>query len=148
MGSDDINLINKHLEALRREVIELDRAVARASALEREATLHELHRALEPALAALARLEAGASDIGAHKVADALAAARPALGLERHLDSGELHDLFPEEAREDFVLDRPVPEGATLVRVEVLAAGWRRGLMVVVRPVARVLETSEGGEDG
>lgn len=146
MSSDDVALINKHLAELREEIAALRGAVEQTAALAREAALQEAHDALAPAIEALADLEAAGEPVGA--VAERLARALPALGLAPVLQAGQVLELWPEQASGDLRLDRPVPAGAAMTRVEVRARGWARGARVVVRPRGVVLEViEEGGND-
>ncbi len=143
MPPTDLSQLDRHLAEVRDELAELHDALEEAAAFEREATLAEVHAALRPTLDLLVRVTAGVEET-AEGLPALLTAALPQLGLERRHQAGEELDLFPEEAREDFALDREIPTEATLVRVKVLSSGWRRGLLLVTRPVGRVLEFANG----
>jgi hypothetical protein len=146
MPPDDVTLIDRHLAELLEEVAALRGAVEHTSVLAREAALREVHDALAPAIDAMASLEAGGGAVGA--VAESLERALPALGLTPLLEAGRVLELWPEQANGELRLDRPVPPGAAMARVEVRARGWCRGTRVVVRPRGLVLEViDEGGDD-
>ena len=67
-----------------------------------------------------------------------LSRALVALGLRRVARPGERLELWPEQAG-GLELDREIPEDASLVRVDVVAAGWARGQHVLARPLGRVI---------
>lgn len=146
MAPDDTTLINRHLEVLHEELLELGHAVDRAEALRREAVLDELETTFGDTLAGLAALEVGLDDVDAEQIVACTLDAFAKLGLERFGPVGEIHELWPEEAEQHFTLDRALPKKAAMVRVEIIARGWRRNSKVITPPRGRILEVIENEE--
>lgn len=140
----DLELINRHLAELRAELSELHQSVDQTAQLKAEAVLEEVFSTLKPAISALVDKQAGLNT----DVDGALTSALRELGLEQYEKKDTILDLWPDQAREDYHLDRDVPLTAELVRVRITAEGWRRGFDVVVRARAKVLEIVEDGNHG
>ena len=134
----DVRLINRHLTVLQRELEELRQASEDIEKLARESLLKELFETLKPTMLELQAIEASGRE--PDELAQAFTVALPLLGLTARETPGAVLELFPEEANDDFALDRAVSDEASLVRVEIVARGWFRGRKSIVRPRGRVLE--------
>jgi hypothetical protein len=145
MVKDDVALLNRHLAELRQEVTELRQNVEEVALMAREATLKETFEKLQPVFEVAAELSTDHGATAAAPLVAELHQAWVALGLQPLWKPGDQLELWPDEAQEEFVLDRsPSPE-APLVRVEVVTSGWQRGSQVICRPRGRVLEEPHDG---
>ena len=140
MVKDDVALLNRHLAELRQEVAELRQNVEQVAAMAREATLQETFATLQPVFKVAAELAADSPSASPAPLIAELHQAWLALGLQPLWQPGDQVELWPDEAQEEFVLDRPPSPEAPLVRVEVVTSGWQRGSQVICRPRGRVLE--------
>lgn len=143
----DLSQLERNLAALHEEVCALRRELDGVARLEREATVQDVLELLTPALACLARLEADDGDESPGNLARLLVGFLAEIGVSRIGRPGEVQELWPDEAAEDVELDREVPAAASLVRVEIQAAGWARGRKVIVRPLGRVIEVVDASDE-
>jgi hypothetical protein len=143
MSLEDVEQINRHLEVLHEELLDLGRAVDRSEVLRREAALDAVEAAFGETLEALVDLEAAGATIEPAGLIERLITAFHELGLGRCGAVGAVRELWPEEAREDYTLDEELPPAAMMVRVEITAQGWCRGSKIVTPPRGRVLEVIE-----
>ena len=144
-ASIDPARLEAHLEALHAEVAELRSHLDSAAELQRELALQETLEALAPAIRALGVLDAASTAERRFSAESALGeelrAALGRLGLTPVGRAGEPLELWPEQAAPDrMVLDREVPDDATLVRVRLLAAGWALGEWLLAPPRGVVVE--------
>lgn len=142
----DLSQLGLNLSALHEEIVQLRKELDGATHLEREATLQEVLAVLSSSIEALVHCRAGLPGATNDEVLCRFDASLCELGLSRLARPGTTLELWPDEATRDFELDRSIPPGATMVKVEVLASGWIRGNKIIARPVCRVLEVVDGLE--